>query len=215
MRRRQWAATAKALVPRELHGAQRLFDARRWAQARAGYEPLLRAANGDDKELIALRLAECAYYLDRFSESRKALQPFLDGSRREAEARYFHLAAVRGAGDSDTFVSLVRGLVADHSESEWAAEALNNLASYYIVVDRDADADQVFRDCSAVPRHRYSERAAWKAAGLLSLRQLPGCGNRSTVARYLCAIGYRPSWLYCRPGPAINRHATRQTRVTA
>jgi soluble lytic murein transglycosylase len=202
---------------RELARAQRLFDARRWAQARAGYEPILRAATGDDKELIALRLAECAYYLDRFSESRKALEPFLDGSRREAEARYFHLAAVRGAGNSDTFVSLVRGLLADHPDSEWAAEALNNLASYYIVVDRDADADKVFRELlRRFPRHRYSERAAWKTGWFAyrsdSFRDAADLFDNAAVS--FARSDYRPSWLYwsARASDQLGEAATANAR---
>ena len=184
---------------RELSRALQLFDARRWAQARAAFEPLLRAATGEDKDVISLRLAECAYYLDRFSESRTLLQPFLDGGRREAEARYFHLAAVRGAGDSTTFISLARGLVADHPDSEWAAETLNNLASYYIVADRDADADEVFRDLlRRFPRHRYSERAAWKsgwyAYRLDNFREAADLFESAAVT--FPRSDYRPSWLY-------------------
>jgi soluble lytic murein transglycosylase len=184
---------------RELARAEQLFDGRRWAQARTAFEPLLKAATGDDRELIALRLAECAYYLDRFSEARKLLQPYLDGSRREAEARFFHLTSVRGAGDSDTFVSLSRRLVADYPDSEWAVETLNNLASYYIVVDRDAEADAVFRELlRRFPRHRHAERAAWKA-GWFAYRQDDFRaaaevfdGAAATFAR----SDYRPSWLY-------------------
>jgi soluble lytic murein transglycosylase len=195
--------TAPLIAPdrfrRELARAERLFDARRWAQARAAFEPLLKAASGDDRELISLRIAECAYYLDRFSEARKLLQPYLDGSRREAEARFFHLGAVRGSGDSVTFVSLSRGLVADYPDSEWAAETLNNLASYYIVVDRDADADAVFRELlRRFPRHRHSERASWKS-GWFAYR----LGNfRDTAEMFDSAAAtfarsdYRPSWLY-------------------
>ena len=72
-----------ALVPSdlfklELTRAERLFSARRWAQARAGFVPLANVAVDDDKELIALRLAECDYYLDRFRASSDALRPFLD-----------------------------------------------------------------------------------------------------------------------------------------
>ena len=52
---------------RELERAEKLFQARRWAQARAAFEPLARAAVKDDAELIALRLAECDYYLGRAS----------------------------------------------------------------------------------------------------------------------------------------------------
>ena len=184
---------------RELSRAQLLFDARRWAQARAGFDPLLRAASGDDKDLIALRLAECAYYLDRFSEARKLLQPYLDGSRREAEVRYFYLASARGSGDSSTFITLARKLVEDYPDSEWAAETLNNLASYYLVADRDDDADAVFRELlRRFPRHRYSERAAWKS-GWWAYRQ-----HKYAEAAELFDNGavifprsdYRPSWLY-------------------
>jgi len=183
----------------ELARAERLFDARRWAQARAAFEPLLKAASGDDRELISLRIAECAYNLDRFAEARKLLQPFLNGSRREAEARFFHLGAVRGAGDGETFVSLSRGLVAEYPDSEWAAETLNNLASYYIVMDRDAEADTVFRELlRRFPRHRHSERAAWKS-GWFAYR-LDNFGDAAEVfdnaAATFARSDYRPSWLY-------------------
>ncbi len=185
---------------RELARAQQLFDGRRWAQARAAFEPLSRAATAaDDRELIALRIAECAYYLERYAEARKLLQPFLNSSRREAEARYFHLASVRAAGDSTTYVSLARGLVNDHSGSEWAAETLNNLASYYIVADRDADADAVFRELMRrFPRHRYSERAAWKSGWNAyradKFRDAADIFDNAAVA--FARSDYRPSWLY-------------------
>ena len=185
---------------RELARAQRLFDARRWAQARAAYEPLQRAATTtDDRELIGLRIAECAYYLERYAEARKLLQPYLDRGRRETEARYFHLASVRAAGESDTYIKLARGLVADHPDSEWAVETLNNLASYYIVVDRDADADLVFREIlEKFPRHRYSERAAWKS-GWTAYRQdkfREAAGIFDSGAAAFPRSDYRPSWLY-------------------
>ena len=185
---------------REMSRAQRLFDARRWAQARAAFEPLSRAAtSADDRDLIALRMAECAYNLERHSESRKLLQPLLTGGRREAEARYFHLAATRGAGDSTTYIKLARGLVADHPESDWAAETLNNLASYYIVADRDAEADAVFRELlKRFPRHRYSERAAWKsgwtAYRLDNFREAAELFDAGAAA--FARSDYRPSWLY-------------------
>ena len=185
---------------RERSRAQQLFDGRRWAQARAAYEPLLRAAtSADDRELFSLRIAECAYNLDRYTEARKLLQPFLDKSRREAEARYFHLASVREAGDSSTYISLARGLVADYPDSEWAAETLNNLASYYIVADRDEDADVVFRELlREFPRHRYSERAAWKSGWYAYRRDdfRQAADVFDTAAATFARSDYRPSWLY-------------------
>jgi soluble lytic murein transglycosylase len=184
---------------RELARAQLLFDGRRWAQARAAYESVLKAATGDDRELISLRIAECAYFLERYTEARKLLQPYLKDSRREEEARYFHLASTRGAGDSDTYISLARGLVADHPDSEWSAEALNNLASYFVVVDRDAEADTVFRELlRRFPRHRYSERAAWKS-GWWAYRQdrfREAADFFDAGASAFARSDYRPSWLY-------------------
>src|SRR5438132_1333722 len=112
----------------------RRFTARRWAQARAGFEPLAGIATGDDKELVALRLAECDYYLDRFRASRDALQPYLKGASRKTEARFFSLTATRALGDNDTYVAEARALVEEFPHSTWAAETLNNLASHYVIL---------------------------------------------------------------------------------
>ncbi len=147
----------------EFGRADRLFAARRYAQARAGYAPLAPIASGDEKELVALRLAECDYYLDRFRASRDALRPFLKKSSRQAESRFFYLTATRALGDHDTYVVEARDLVNDFPDSTWAAETLNNLATHYVVVDDDAAADGVFRELfRRFPDSRYGERAAWK-----------------------------------------------------
>ena len=215
---------APALTPtpryrKELARAEQLFDGRRWAQAKAAFEPLLTVAVGDERELISLRLAECAYYLNRFPEARRLLEPFLADSRREAEARFFHLGSVRGAGDSAAFITLTRRLVSDHPDSDWSAEALNNLASYYIVQDDDADADAVFRQLlQQFPKHRHSERAAWKS-GWTAYRR----GNFRDAAEIFDAgaanfarSDYRPSWLYWSGRAPTTRSATRRrpTRAT-
>src|SRR5918999_393896 len=113
---------------RELDRGEKLFQARRWAQARAGFEPLARVAQKDDQDLVALRLAECDYHLGRHRAARDGLRPYLRDGSREAEARFFHLSATRGLGDRAAYVTLARGLVADHPTSSWSEETLNNLA---------------------------------------------------------------------------------------
>ena len=184
---------------RELKRANALFDGRRWAQARAAYEPLQRVASGDERELISLRIAESAYYLDRFSEARTLLKPLIEGSRREAEARFFYLTAVRGGGDFETYVTMARQFIADYPDSEWTAETLNNLASHHIIVDEDDKADGVFRELlQRFPRHRYSERAAWKT-GWLAYRNddfRDAADIFDTAAVTFARSDYRPSWLY-------------------
>jgi peptidoglycan lytic transglycosylase len=147
----------------ELARAERIFNTRRWAQARAGFAPLAGLASGDDRELIALRLAECDYYLDRFRASRDALMPYLANASRKAEARFFYLTATRALGDHVAYVLEARALVDEFADSSWALETLNNLASHYVIVDDDAAADGVFRELvRRFPESRYAERALWK-----------------------------------------------------
>ena len=55
------------LVGRALRRAQRLFDARRWAPARAGFEAIAKAVDENSRDLVALRIAECDFYLDRIA----------------------------------------------------------------------------------------------------------------------------------------------------
>ena len=147
----------------ELARAERIFNARRWAQARAGFTPLASLASGDDKELIALRLAECDYYLDRFRASRDALTSYLASASRKAEARFFYLTDTRALGDHTAYVLEARALVDEFPDSSWALETLNNMASHYVIVDDDAAADGVFRELvRRFPESRYAERALWK-----------------------------------------------------
>jgi soluble lytic murein transglycosylase len=182
-----------------LSRAERLFSARRWSDARAAFELLVAAASGDNKELTTIRVAECDYRLGRHRAARDRLKPFLDGASREAEARYFYLNAVRGLGDRAAYVALTRTLVTDHPASEWAAEALNDLASSYVVDDQDEEADRVFRELLLrFPRHRYSERAAWKVgwAAYRSRRFAEAATLFESAAATFPRADYRPSWLY-------------------
>ncbi len=187
------------LVTRAQRRAQRLFEARRWAQARAGFEAIAKSVEGDTKDLVALRMAECDYYLDRHRAARDSLKPLLKHDALEAEARFFYLSAIGELGDGKTFVSEARELVKDFPTSEWAAEALNSLASHYLVVDEDDEADLVFRELAQrFPKHRYAERAAWKAgwAAYRSQRFAEAITFFETAAAAFPRADYRPSWLY-------------------
>jgi soluble lytic murein transglycosylase len=183
----------------ELARAERIFAAKRWAQARAGFEPLANLASGDDKELIALRLAECDYYLDRFRASRDALAPFLKSAARKAEARFFSLTATRALGDNDTYVAEARALVDEFQDSTWAAETLNNLASHYVILDDDATADDVFRELwRRFPDSRYAERAAWKIGwwAYKNGRFADAAQAFDSGAAAFPRSDNRPAWLY-------------------
>lgn len=193
-----------ALVPPnrfqlELDRAERLFAARRWAQARAAFAAIRPAATADAEELVTIRLAASDYYLGRHRAARDALRPYLRSPSREAEARFFHLSATRGVGDRPTYVRLVRGLVADHPESRWAEDALNGLASHYITLDDEDEADGVLRELlRRFPRGRYADRAAWKI-GWRAYKQGHYADAARTFGQAAAAFpraDFRPSWLY-------------------
>jgi soluble lytic murein transglycosylase len=183
----------------ELARAERIFIARRWAQARAGFEPLAGIAGGDEKELVAIRLAECDYYLERFRASRDALRPFLKSASRKTEARFFSLTATRALGDTDAYVEEARALVDEFPDSTWAAETLNNLASHYVILDDDAAADEVFRELwRRFPQSRYAERAAWKIGwwAYKNGRFADAAQAFEAGAAAFPRADTRPAWLY-------------------
>lgn len=147
----------------DLGRAQMLFGARRYEEARSAYQDLQQQAEGDDKELADLRLAECEFNLKRYAAARDGVRPYLEHASRKAEARFFYLSALRELGQIDEYLTRTAALVAEFPESSWSEEALNNLASYYVVSDQDALAAQTFREMvEKFPTGARAERAAWK-----------------------------------------------------
>jgi soluble lytic murein transglycosylase len=190
---------AAGSVSDEFARAERLFAGRRWAEARVALEPLLPLVSTEDRGRVTLHLAECDYHLGRHKAARDRLKTYLDDAPKDAEARYYSLSAARGMGDRSTYVSLSRALVKEFPDSQWAAETLDDLASYYIIDDQDDEADEVFRELlDRFPRHRYAERATWKVGWEAYRRQKFG----ETIKLFEWAAAtfpradYRPGWIY-------------------
>jgi len=183
----------------ELGRGERLFGLRRIGDARASFLRVQPFASGDDRELVALRLAECDYFQAKYAASRDALTPYLAEGARQAEARFFYLMSQRGLKNDASFELLVRSLMSDFPQSSWSEEALNNLATYYILKDEDDQADAVFREMyTKFPKGRYAERAAWKT-GWRAYRtgDMKGAAEFfETAAMTFPRSDYRPSYLY-------------------
>jgi soluble lytic murein transglycosylase len=183
---------------RDLARAEQLFTARRYADAQAAFE-VLPARNGDDRELIALRVAECHHYLGRHRQAIAGLEPYLSGSKREAEARFFHLSSMRALGDHAGYVAAANALASDFKTGAWTEETLNNLATHYIVTNDDATAGVVFADyLERFPQGKYGARAAWRL-GWWKYRA--GDFEGASAIFDQAAVNfprsdYRPSWLY-------------------
>jgi peptidoglycan lytic transglycosylase len=183
----------------ELGRAERLFGARRYADARSAFDALRPLALGDDRELIDLRLAESDYFLKRARSARDSLKRYIDDASRKGEALYFYAVAVREAGDRDGYLKTIRRVADEFPTESWAEEALNNLASHHIVNDQDDLADAVFRELyGKYSKGSYAERAAWK----IGWRAYRSSNYAETVRYFEQAAAdfprsdYRPSWLY-------------------
>lgn len=199
------------LFARELARAERLFAARRWAEARDAFKGLGQAPGADERELVAVRLAECQHYLGDRRGAREALRPLLTSRARGAEARYFYLTATRALGDRATYAQLARQLADDEPQSPWTERTLDELATHYITSDEDDEADRVFRDLLRLfPRGRASERAAWKVGWAAYRGQRFGESAQvfEQAAGAFPRSDYRPSWIYW-SGRARDRLADR------
>lgn len=193
------SARVKQDFEREVGRAERLFGARRYAEALASFEALAPLAGGDDREKVALRIAESQFYLGQFRQALDGARPFAARASRRAEARFFVASSLRGLGDHAAYVSEATRLVADVPDSSWSEEALNNLATHYILVDDDAAASEVFGQyLDRFPRGRHAARAAWKL-GWWRYRQGQDEAAITIFERASANFprsDYRPAWLY-------------------
>jgi peptidoglycan lytic transglycosylase len=183
----------------DLARAQALFVGRRFEDARAAFVALQGATEGDDRELVGLRIAECDFNLKRYAAARDGVQPYLDRASRKAEARFFYLSALRELHDEDRYISLTASLVSDFPDSSWSEEALNNLGTYYIFQNDDEAAKKAFKDLyEHFPTGPRAERAAWKYGWSAYI-----AGDYAETVRVFesASVGfprsdYRPSFLY-------------------
>ena len=183
----------------DLGRAAMLFGARRYAEARSAFQDLQKVASGDDRELVDLRVAECDFYLRRYEAAREGVRPYMERASRKAEARFFHLSALRELGQHEEYLAQTRALIADFPGDSWSEEALNNLGTHFIVTDQDEAAAQAFAELyEKFPTGPRAERAAWKS-GWWSYRKGDYAATVRTfedAAASFPRSDYRPSFLY-------------------
>src|SRR5256885_6903054 len=175
------------------------LGAKRYAQARSTFVDIRSASQGDDRELVQMRIAECDFYLKHPRNVRDGLKPFLENASRQGEALFFYALAIRELGDQAEYMRIVRRLVDEFSAQSWAEEALNNLATRYIVQDDDELADRTFREMyEKYPTGHYAERAAWKIGwyAYKNGRYADTIRAFESGAANFPRSDYRPSWLY-------------------
>ena len=184
----------------EVGRGERFFGAKRYAQARTVFESLRSAATDpNDRELVQLRLGECDYFLKHARAARDLIRPYIDHASRQGEALFFYAIVTRELGDHDEYLRIVRRLVNEFPSQSWAEEALNNLATHYILQSDDEKADDTFREMyEKFPTGHYAERAAWKIGWWAYKAGRYADANRAfeSAAAHFPRSDYRPPWLY-------------------
>jgi soluble lytic murein transglycosylase len=194
-----------------------LFAARRYPEARAAFAALKAAARDDDLELVNLRIAETDFFGKRLRAARDGVKPYTEKAARQGEALFFYAVSLHGLGERDEYFRVVRRIADGFPTQTWAEEALNNLATHYILEDEDDKADQTFREMFAKsPSGRYAERAAWKI-GWRAYRNRDYAETIRVFERGAANFprsDYRPAWLYwsARAYEGLNRTAQAQAR---
>ena len=203
----------------ELGRAERLFGAKRYTQARQVFDGLRSMAQGDERELVNLRIAESDYFLKRARNAREGVKPYIENASRQGEALFFYAVASRELGDTEEYLRTVRRLAQDFGDQTWAEEALNNLATYYILQNDDAQADATFREMyEKFPAGHYGERAAWKIGWWAYKNGQYADTVRAfeSGAASFPRSDYRPSWLYwsARAHESLGNTAMAESRYT-
>jgi soluble lytic murein transglycosylase len=180
--------------------AQILYAGRRYADARKAFQQVRSRAAGDAQWALDLRIAQCDYHLQRYPAAREALTKYLEHTPGpHAEAEYFLLSTLRAQNRGSEYVDAVGRFVQTYGASPLAETALNELATYYILQDDDADAAEVFsRMYATYPAGSFADRAAWKA-GWWAYKS----GNFRGAIRFFESASaampradYRSAWLY-------------------
>lgn len=193
------AVPNRETVSMDLGRGEQLYASKRYADARKVFEAIRPVAVGDERQKVALRIAECDLGLKKYAAARPELVPLMEQGDLRIEAGYAMLGVTRGLGRKDEFVADTRRFAAEFANSTWAEAALNDLATFYILEDDDAAAAQVFADMyRRFPGGAFAERAAWKSGWWAYLK-----GNYAETARVFddafSRFGrsdYRSAWSY-------------------
>jgi soluble lytic murein transglycosylase len=184
---------------KEFARADALFKARRNTPARNAYERVQSRVEGDDRDLVTIRLAALDAREGRARAARDVLRRYVSHPQHGAEAQFALLSVTRDLGDTAEYRSLVRAFVDANASDPMAEEALNDLAVYLVRADEDAGAADVFREMvDRYPAGKFAERAAWKA-GWWAYRN-DNYGETVRIfergAASFPRSDYRPAWLY-------------------
>jgi soluble lytic murein transglycosylase len=186
-------------VAGELERGEALYKARRYDQARDALMRVNGRVQGEDRDRIAVRLAQIDASNGKHRPARDVLRRYVGHPTLGAEARFGVLSATRALGDDTEANSLTEDFVSRYPAHPLAETALNEMARHYVLEDDDATAAQIYtRMIDRFPSGAFAERGAWKA-GWWAYRQRNFPETLRIFERAAATFprsDFRPSWLY-------------------
>jgi soluble lytic murein transglycosylase len=149
-----------------LHRADRLLEAKEYAQARKEYQAAAAQAGGAERDQALVRVGAADYL-----EGKTALAwPYLRGlevaeSEAAAERLYYIAECARKRNDDVEMMSAVEQLAAKYKHSPWRLKALGTAANRYLLLNRAEDYlplyQAVYQD---FPSAAQAAQSHWKVA---------------------------------------------------
>jgi soluble lytic murein transglycosylase len=193
-----WSAAASFRA--NLDRAERLFTAKRYADARKAFAALKSLTPASDRPRIELRLAQCDLQLKKYPAALAALTAYMKLPRPlRSEAEYTYISTLRAAGRTAEYLRRVRTFAGSNADPAFIEEALNDLATHFILDDQDEEAAEVFAEMyRRFPTGVRADRAAWRSGwwAYKAGKHAETVRVFSTAAVALRRSDYRPTWLY-------------------
>src|ERR1039458_9498393 len=184
-----------------LHRADRLMEAKEYAQARKEYQAVAAEAGGVEHDQALVRIGAADFLDGKTALAWRYLRDLAVGESAAAAERLYYLAeCARRRNDDTEMMSAVGQLSARYPQSPWRLKALTSAANCYLLLNRPQDYvplyQAVYQD---FPTAAPAASSHWKvtfqaylhdaadASGLLRehLRQYPGHSSAGAALYFL------------------------------
>jgi soluble lytic murein transglycosylase len=184
-----------------LHHADRLMEAKEYAQARKEYQAVAAEAGGVEHDQALVRIGAADFLDEKTAPAWRYLRDLAVGESAAAAERLYYLAeCARRRNDDTEMMSAVGQLAARYPQSPWRLKALTSAANRYLLLNRPQDYvplyQAVYQD---FPTAALAASSHWKvtfqaylhdaadASRLLRehLRQYPGHSSAGAALYFL------------------------------
>ena len=148
-----------------LHRADRLMDAREYAQAREEYQAAAQSS-GPESDQARVRIGAADYFAGKTALAWPYLRDLAVADSDAAAERLYYLAeCARQRNDDEQMMSAVQQLAAHHQPSPWRLKALMSAANRYLLVNRPQDYLPLLRTVyQDFPNTPAAAQSHWKTA---------------------------------------------------